>query len=82
MKKEKLRKCMIILFAIMMMTACGTADINDENDRGEIFDVNDRGDTPLRDDPEHGDRDNNILDADRDDTIIDDEDIDATPNGR
>lgn len=70
----------------------------DVNNRPGMFDVNNRrlnnnndllpnrlpnGDSPLRNDPEYNDRDNDVIDADRDDLIIDDEDItNPTPNRR
>ena len=81
--KNKIVRLSIMLFTIIMMTACGTADINDVNDRRDIMDVNNPGDSPFRNDPEYNDLDNNnMLDSDRDDTIMDDEDINVVPNGR
>lgn len=105
-----------MLMSVAALTACGTADINDVNDR-RVYDVNDNnrnmfdvndynnrnvydvndtdvddvydggtnaydrnifnrvGDSPLRNDPDVTDNDNNLFDADRDDTIFDDEEM-------
>ncbi len=76
-----------ISLSLVMFTACGVND----NDRPQIYRnnlgndplINNRGndgDSPLRNDPEYNDPDNNIFDADRDDRFIDDEDIRLAPN--
>lgn len=62
------------------ITACGTADINEINNRGQIYDVNTPGDSPLINNPEYNDPNNNIFGPDRDDLFINDEDINITPN--
>jgi len=94
--KNRIVQFSIMLFTVIMMTACGTANINDVNDRRDMDiysrpdmmrsnlmnNMDYRGDSPFRNDPEYNDLDNNVLDSDWDDTFIDDEDIDVVPNRR